>query len=63
MDARIDIFIIFVHFWTGSAFELGLNVNRTSRTRSGTFGPMFDHMAEPEPAFSSAFTNFTQEPD
>ena len=25
---------------------------------SGTFGPRFNHMAKPEPAFSSAFTNF-----
>jgi hypothetical protein len=57
------ILIVFVHFGTGSAFELGSNGNRTSRTRSGAFGPRFDHMAEREPAFSSAFANFAQEPD
>ena len=43
-----------------STFEPGSNVNWTFRTRPGAFGPRFNHMAEPEPAFGSAFANFGQ---
>ena len=39
-----NIFIIFVHFGTGSAFEPG-------RTRPSTFGPWFANKAELEPTF------------
>ena len=60
---RTNKLIIFIHIGIGSAFKPGSNGNRTSRTRSGVFGPRFNHMAEPEPAFSSAFGNFAQEPD
>ena len=60
---KTNIFKIFVHVETSSAFEPGLNVNWTSRTRSGAFGPRFSDMAEPEPAFSSGFEIFAQEPD
>src|ERR1700683_3953448 len=63
IDAQTNIFVTFIHFRIGLAFEPGSNVNWTSRTRSGAFGPRFNHMAKPEPAFSSAFTNFAQEPD
>jgi hypothetical protein len=58
-----DIFMIFIHFGISSAFEPGSNVNWTSRTRSGAFGPRFNLMAEPEPAFGSGFAKFAQEPD
>jgi len=61
--AQTNIFMILIHFGIGPAFEPGSKVNCTSRTCSGTFSPRFNNMAEPEPAFSSAFTNFAQELD
>ena len=61
--ARTNIFMIFIRFGIGPAFEPGSNVNWTSRTRSGVFSPRFNNMAEPEPAFGSAFANFAQELD
>ena len=62
MHAKL-IYIYIFHFRTSSALEPGLNLNWTSQTHSGSFGPRFCQMAKPEPAFSSVFINFAEELD
>ena len=61
--AQTNIFMIFIHFGIGPAFEPGSNMNWTSQTHLGMFGPRFNNMAKPEPVFGSVFANFAQELD